>query len=499
MCRVLTIVTCVLAALPWRAAADDPPAAAEPPRQVVGPKQVDRVGPADPAIQIVAPEDSERPAPIDDAAADHLLVEAWWDVADRIHQGEAWKTCGDALEEAIHRYPMSASAGPCRELLHSIRLAEEREARVGTLADTAPENISVDHLIHARVNQALVQQPLYFSEGFIWDRLTQAPLHAGTDPAHRLYKRGRDIIPDLIAHIDDLAATRSVIPRREQSPRPTVLCVGDIALGMLEGISHCRFSSEGYYYSQHALQGEEKRDLTANRARQWWEATKDMSPVDAILWQIDNGHLKEPRLLIAALIDMKEFDAAIRALQPRYRVDDAITYNLAVMMLDAGSREPLDFVHEVIRAGRRLRTEMVQLIAARGNSSDFMLLADVVLTDESVAPNQRHSSAASVIVQALSNTSNPRCLPVLAAIVCGYVGPVDDDDLPLEVSQPPTHVFDAAVIMQRLTGINFGLDPANPQDRQYRALVELARWWRNDGQAIFGFEQANPHAPAGIR
>ena len=318
---------------------------------------------------------------------DAELLRIWWTVAGGIGADEPWSLCRTQLADGIAWHGASKYAADCKKLLESIDLAQARSEM------PPPKNVRSDaerlvaDLWKSRVHYRVVLWPHRYITGtdkLTWDHFAETHPDMLSDPAYMLYRRGRSVIPLLIGALSDRTATRVTRTNQNNSRMPLAMRVCDIALALIEGISHCRFP--GHSGSKSLLLSEwpveDQRMLTAS-VQAWWDATQDMSPIEAMLWQMRHGSRRSQIEMLDMLIGMGKAGAAVRFLDTRYHNGDTIDIQFASRMLRAGSREPLEFIHRVVRSGGTIDHVMVRLIKANGQRVDYALLRDVFAQDRS--------------------------------------------------------------------------------------------------------------------
>ena len=431
--------------------------------------------------------------------ADTALLDAWRDAARRIGTGDPWASCRALLTAALGDHPDSKYARHCRQLIDNIRASEAIEARLGPLDKIAPEALDGDALVYSRIDAGLIVSPLQLrGRSFAWDRLTQ--FGDNPDVACRLYAAGSDSIDLLIRQLDNQAATRSVRVRRQPGFQPLVMRVADLSLGLIEAISRCRFRTDNQLHVPFSMTSRHIRAKTIDDIKRWRNKTRTLSPARAVVWQLEHGGVARPYQMLQSLLVMDENEVVIDYLSERFHDGDTIDYEAAVRLIQAGSLEPLEFIHSVATAGRRVSLDMVRVVADRGRLTDFVLLKRLA-SPEPGAPMARNAGwHGPVLARGLRQCTNRKCIPVLVAVVKRFLtehGPDGPDPVPSV--RWPQHVIDAAVQVQTMTGVNFGLDPQDTPENIESGLGEMLRWWREDGQAVYDFYGIDPRAPGGIR
>ncbi len=446
--------------------------------------------------------------PLDRADADAALLDAWWDVVELIEADAPWADCRSALDEAIQRYPQSTHAEACRSLRDGIVLAEMAgddvpevtiDADVATLAAALPA---------ARVSIGWVLMPLqYYSaaEQTVWAFYADRAIVGAKSAALLLHRQGRSAIPALIERLDDPTATRNVSPDRSQLTTPVALRVGDVALGLIEAISLCRFRDPPVSFHQAGAQPLVLKEWPANERaaliasiRAWWNATKDLPPEKAVLWRIRQASRAQQLEMLDVLIATGQAETALVFLYGAYRDGPTLDERLAERMLRAGSRAPLDFLHQAVRTGRPADHTMISLIAEHGDVQDFQLLRDLVVDGAVEGGALPVEVDLPMLVNVLSYADSRQCLPVLVAVLekhqAALARSADADRV-----QAPAYIGRAAERIETICGVDFGFDAREAPQRRQRAIEDILDWWNREGRGAYGYAVTGPHAPAGIR
>jgi hypothetical protein len=493
---------------------------------------------------------------VPEAGADSVLEDAWWETARMIGEREPWGACAERLEEALADAGEAPSAARCRDLLASLRLAEVTAVGTNDLDDDTPVAALLVALQDVRIGHAQVLRPLLvFSQEdrLLWEVLAE---HSRTGPesaASRLFGRGRSVVPQLIAALDDQRATRTVSADRSHYAEPLVVRVGDLALALIEAISLCRFHLDPVEYHPRS-QGsplisewaEARRAEQIAVVQKWWQATRDLPAGDATFLRLEKVERKQQIEMLDAMIETGRMRAeALRFLLPRYRNGWEIDRDLSLRTLRAGGRAPLEFVHEAVQAGRVVDQDMVKLIAEFGNIDDFKLLRGAIRgtskelpTDASELPEINQHMAKHIgelgntdeaklrellirryakespknasdespeidlgmVMQMLNYVDDPLAVPVLVAVIeRSSESPADSSKTPAGAADAAPHALRAAERIEMLTGKDFGFLRARPPQMTARGFEEILRWWLREGKGAFDYEQVRPHAPGGIR
>lgn len=433
---------------------------------------------------------------------DPALLDQWQDVAEKIGAGEPWPDCRAALESAIEKFPNSKYVKHCRDLIDDILITEMIEARLGPPESVDAENLTCDFLVYSKVDAALVATPLYlYGKTLVWEQNARLAVRNDADVAYRIYNMDRPVIKRLMGELINQAATRSVRVRRQTNMTPAVMRVCDIALGLIEAKSLCRFRTDAQLQIPFSKISAIARQNTIDQIERWWEKTRDMDPASAVVWQLENGDLDKPYQMLQVLRAMGENQALIDYLSNHYRVGDALDYDASVQLIRAGSNEPLEYIRHAAEEGRQLTLEMVRVIGASGRREDFALLGRIASPDEDDSSADNADWHASIIVRAMRESNNRNAIPVLVSVVDGFLdrqGFSESGEQAIP-ARWPQHIIDAALRVQDDAGVNFGIDPGDTPDRMYESMRRMLTWWQDDGQGVYGFHGIDPRAPGGIR
>jgi len=459
-----------------------------------------------PVDSIRAQPDDNPPSEAEDASDpddDAALLQSWWEAAGCLQGGQAsWDACGTILSDAIGDYPESKHAPRCKSLLADIRLTAEEAG------DESPP----DDLTAARLDVSWLYQPLRRHIGgryeWIWDTLSEPSDNSDDNPLVVWFKRGRPAVPDLMALLDDQRVTRSVSFRRSEDTRPVVLRVSDVALGLIEGISRCRFNTSGTRFKPFSLMNETQRRQIQEDVRRWWEATSESDPVEAIVWLATHSPLRRAEMAIQVLLATGYRQRAITCRATLYRdngriFDNRGDFSFATRLLRAGSREPLDDLHTYIEQGHELQYQHVRMVGEFGEASDAAILESLMYREgKQICKGKATGRLSRRVANALSHSDNAHCVPVVTAIIVSYVQCLDSDtaDRPIGMhAGVPRYVVKAGLVLQTLIDADFGLVEKDPPGTQITALRLMAEWWKEDGQSIYGTQQHRATAPAGVR
>lgn len=455
---------------------------------------------------------------------DTELLRVWFEITNQIKNGEPWDVISLNLGSAIEQYPNSKHINRCRNVLASIDAAQKPPPTQSKITNDSsiPELIDTLHLAKPNYRMVIAPNQYYESVGqFVWEYYLERETRFSPDPAHLLRTRGRPALEPLLELLDDPRATRGVGTSDDGFAQPLVICVSDVALGLIESISGCTFKMRRGDLQLISERSKKDRAAINQLVREWHKATKTMTPTQAVLWQIENGPKKLRIYMIDTLIAKKQNAAALSYLQENYLKKEGdsqedeeghpkqgapkngeIDIALAGRMVRAGSREPLDFIHKLVAKGRPVDREVIRLVAHFGDSRDFQLLVRLV---ESAAQKDDRESAQllQMTVDAL-RSANDRQATMSIPVHVSIIKTLSNEWEPLLSANPPQHAFlplleTSVRAIQNASGIHFGLADESDTIERARACREILTWWEKEGEGAYGLEQNKPHAPVGIR
>ncbi len=443
---------------------------------------------------------------------DLKLRQAWSEACNRVMVGDPWGEIADDVEAALLEAGDIPFANDVSANLESLRLAE---AQFPTLpegrTDASPKDLVAllmkSQLLNPQFRDAgLLLRPLHAdmrpdrTREVHWVDLGEQPEHMMTDPAIRIFKRGRVMIPALLDALDDMTATRSGY-MGVSSRQPAVVCRrADFAMALLEAITRCRFSGDrrNEWFS---LMNPAARSMAIELARSWWEATKDMSDYDARTWLLKRIGYEQARPMIDVFLIEGEHERAIEYLRD-YLVDASgkMRVSVAAWLGQMGDRSALDMiVAKADRSGELTRDE-IDILVRYGGRREYLLMHRIVVADK--APNSKTQNRLSrMVLEAMRDAQNRLAIPVLAEAL-------DVEDALR--NQPLQHQLQrggrvssragvAAEYIQRLTQRDFRFDPKASASSRAKAIERIREWWEKEGRGLYGFRSDRARQTGGIR
>jgi hypothetical protein len=442
---------------------------------------------------------------------DLVLRREWSEACSRILEGHPWDEVASDLEAALTAAGKTPSSDTIEGYLNSIRLAAAQ-------ADSVPDDLSqaspselVAALLTSRVvgpanpDWGLVTRPLHMhrqadgSREVHWVEIAEVPAHRLTDPAVRVFQRGRKMIPALLAVLDDPTATRAGFITPSTQMLPILFRRSDLAMALLEAIARCRF----YITERWDIFSERDnatREKAIELARTWWQQTKSMPDLEARSWLMERISYEQAHPMIEVLALEGHSEIAIRHLR-QYLFPEGGKFNIdaARRLCRLGDSSALDYIVSRGRDESLLQPEEIKLLIDFGGRREFALLADLVAKDKPVN-NRTKNKVSREILLAMEETDNRLAIPVFAEAL-------DVEDKVADVTPQPnrrgvplvSRAELAAKHIQRLTGRDFRFNDRASVTSRKKAIQRVREWWREEGRGLYGFEARRLRRTGGIR
>ncbi|NOT01117.1 MAG: hypothetical protein HOP29_10860 [Phycisphaerales bacterium] len=452
---------------------------------------------------------------------DNDLLQKWSEILMRVMEGDPWDVLVAAAAAAVNEAGETTNSAVVADYLESMKLAADQEADLpGNGADVSPEDLvkllaTSQLLSPSQLDAQLLLRPLHFHRGrsvagggdqtIHWDLLGAAPDHPTTDPAIRLFKRGREAIPALLAAIDDRTATRAGF-QQSQSTRASVLCRRcDLAMAILEAITRCDFYESRHpngMWEWYANLEPGERGAAVELARQWWAETREMDEMDARSWLIERIPYEQANSMLDVLINDGQNDRAMRHLRSfLIRKDGTMEVSAANQLGELGDPAPLNEVMDRVQRGAETSPDELALLVHYGGAREFAVLQKMMHDDRAVDPKSRNP-VSRVILAALGGSTNNLAIPVLAEALY-----TDDEMIDVRVTggvaaqqiAGGSRADSAALHIQRLTQRDFRYDPAAPADVRRKGIERIREWWESQGKGLYGFDGDRLRRTGGIR
>lgn len=426
------------------------------------------------------------------------IINKWAEALRRVAEGEPWADIASQVEQLLAGAEETPNVAMIRSCLDAIRLAATTappdlppDPTPEQLVAALPQSTVVNMLAHV----TLISQPLHLegsrdgvSRHMHWAQLAESPEHGLTDPAVRILKRGRTMVPLLMDALTDMTVTRTVHTLTGNKPA-TLFRQCDLAMAVLEAVTRCKFhviTPEGGYLSQ---RDDEARHRIVDSVREWWEATKDLPDVEARCWLASRVEFEQAHSMVTLLL-ADGFTSEGIELWRRFLIDGegGIRKDVVRALATAGDRTGVDMVAERVAETNALTSDQASLLVELGERREYLLLQRLVINDLPRDP-QNKNQISGIILKTLTTTTNPLAIPVFAAAL-DATDPINPrHELAVKVQSDFDSRPDlAAHQIQRLSQRDFRYDPdANPELRT-KAIERVREWWRGEGESLYGFD-----------
>jgi len=441
---------------------------------------------------------------------DAKLYLAWSEACNRVMAGDPWGEIVADVEGALRDAPDASFGNDVAGYLESLRMAAAQSSSLpdgGT--DASPADLVAllmkSQLLNPQFrDSALLLRPLHAdmrpdrTREVHWVDLGEQPEHRMTDPAIRIFKRGRAMIPALLDTLDDMTATRSGFMGMS-SRQPAVVCRrADFAMALLEAITKCQFLNNGRN-EWFSLMDPSARSAAEELARSWWAATKDMPDYEARAWLLKRIAFEQARPMIDVFLIEGKRKRAIEYLRD-YLVDASgkMRVSVAAWLGKMGDRSALDMI--VAKAGRnaQLTRDEIDVLVRYGQRREYLLMHRLVVADKTLNSKTRNNESRAILA-AMRDSQNRLAIPVLAEGL--YVeDPLRDRMVQQRRSPHGESRSDlAAEYIQRLTQRDFRYDPKASAPSRSKAIERIRAWWEKEGRGLYGFQSDRARQAGGIR
>jgi hypothetical protein len=446
--------------------------------------------------------------------AERKLVRKWHKTCAKIDKGDPWGEIADHFESIIDKSELTTIATVMRSHVAAMRRAATQADSLPVFsADTTPQQL-VQLLTECRLwtelsrDRNLYWNPLHSdfepdgSRKMHWDRLGEVEEHEFTDPAVRVFNRGRKMIPHLIDALEDDTATRCTEYGLQYTKAGFLFRRSDIAITLIEAISRCKF----YVADRSAtfsLLDETARQSIIEDIKNWYDATSDMTPFDARLWLLERVDFAQAKPMIALLaLDGYKSTAAEQLRRFFATETPEIQLDIARRLVALGDMSGLSQIVDRIVQERTLNANEAQFLIDSGGRREFLLLRQLV-QESLVSDRKGAKSPCHVILRCAAERKERRMtLPLLACAL----NPEDDVMMPgsfrnkgLKLPKKPTRADLAASAIQAITGINFRYNAWSATTNRRRAIARVQEWWASEGQSLFGYDADAIRRVGGIR
>ncbi len=440
------------------------------------------------------------------------LLGKWRKACERVGKGDPWDEIGDDLEAALAGAGDADNVSMIEGYLAAIRAADKQAPELpASSPEASPEELVAlllkSRLFKPRSNLTpLIRRPLHVDGAprerrMHWEILANGPEHEFTDPTLRIYKRGRSMVEALIRALTDLTATRCVyIPN--STVQPAVMfrrC--DLAMALLETITRCRFyvTERGKWFSHH---DEAFREKAAESAGQWWEATKDVPPLEARSELISHVKYEQAKPMIGLLRTEGETARAIDHLRAfLIRPGGDLRMDVARELADLGDLSGLDQAVKRANVKQSISHTEAAFLIKYGGRREYKLLRRMLEHDLPANQEGKNAVSKAILKGVAQQKDRPMAIPLLAVALY----PDDTVGIPTGLSSKvklpsaATRADLAAALIQQLTERNFRYDPSAAKELRRKGIERVRDWWEREGRGLYGVDNAGIRRGGGIR
>ncbi len=448
---------------------------------------------------------------------DREMIVAWNKTCEHIRDGESWLNVASEVENILEREGPAITIGLIQNQYDSIlRAVDQAPGLPKNGADVSDEGV-VALLMESRLpviqseNGKLIYAPLHLQMGrdgnreLHWDAFARQEEFEYTEPAVRILKRGRRMIPHLIAALDDRTATRCTNMTKNTNIPSMVFRRCDIAMALLEAMSRCKFytADRNTWFSDldKAL-----RDETTALARQWWEETQSLGNLESRSWLIRKINYAQANRMIELMILDNETARAIAHLRELLDRCDNVNdrMNITQRLATLGDLSGVRRITESISASENISNRQADIMIRYGGRSEFDKLSELIEADFFSGSNSRKSNSRVILIAAATRPAEPMSIPLLALALTH-----DDNDGPLQTSLPTnlrqnlpataTRADMSAYVIQEHTRRDFRFDPDGSPVLRKKAIGRVRDWWQDEGWGLYGFQSSALRRQGGIR
>jgi len=382
-----------------------------------------------------------------------------------------------------------AAVAEITEAAEALRAAAAIESALPPYDPNASPEELVAALVDTRARWDLLREvitPIPGTRATRWDLECSGEEFPGVDPAMRVYRRGRTMIPALIDLLDDDTATRAVFPAPEPEI-PVLLRRSDVAVALIQAISGCRFFGARQLKWFHQ-EPPDHRAMVKQNIVEWWSATKDLSPDEAVAWHLDRATDAARAEMLNALIALGKLEPVRRHLLGRFFASAEPDLDAAAQLADLGDFAALDRVSASVTPPGPLPPKLVSLLVSYGGEREYRLLHKLVMADLG-GSGAGDGATVNAVVNALRATNNPLAVPILLSVVSAsyergdpaWVGPSRGRDQVILL---------AAQRAQEVVQRDFGFSMRQNVEDRAEAAQRMIAWWRSQGRGLYGFAVA---------
>ncbi len=449
--------------------------------------------------------------------ADKVLLAHWRTACERVRDGDPWSEIADGLQSAIDATDVDRVHPDISMYLDALRAAA-REAgdlpqnRPGASPEELVSLLTQSHVIQGqRGFDGLLFAPLHVHAEsstvtrMHWNQLADQPEHEFTDPAIRVLHRERDIIPHLIAALDDRTATRCTFVRPATSTNPSDMYLrGELAMALLEALAKCRFYvSERYKRFVH--HDDAKRREAIALAESWWQTASEMTPLDARSQLISRVAYEHAAEMINLLVIENHTERAVSHLRAFLIQDDgSVRLEAARSLVALGDQSPLAAIVRQVREEKKITDQEARLLVAEGGNREYRLLRELLGEGLEAVPGDQVIAARNILRGITLALESRMAIPLLAIAL----DPQDTTTIGTGVAREiqellpdggATRADLAAALIQQETRRNFRYDAEAEPEFRRKGIARIRDWWEREGSAVYRFENARSRRGDGIR
>ncbi len=423
--------------------------------------------------------------------------------ADTPDDAAAWKVLRPAMLAFQAGGSRDAFLAQCRALRHdhpqtvymtelsSLVTAMDDDAKLAapTLSPTASPDEAARYWIYELRDIAghQISDPGY-------PLLFDAYLGGAPNAADQLVAIGAPAIPRLVDALADDTPTRTIAWQRSFYPVYFVLRRRDIAMKVLERITGARFYEEGATFMHFYLDTPERQRAVLDNVRTWWQHSRGASQAEMIRNQLELMHanatlgLYDRVSMLDVLAKIEGPESVVPELRRMYAVDTTGLNSAVAELVDE------------LDPQTRVRAVMARFWADQSRDGDYTTLykyGDARVYTEiarryvqtgkldpgSWTPGQQAHEAAKL--------GRAWAIPILAHMLVETE--MTGSRWENNSGQPFSHADEAVEELARLTGVDFGYQPAAPEADRLAAIAKARQWWEHGGEAAMQPRIAVPH------
>jgi hypothetical protein len=238
--------------------------------------------------------------------------------------------------------------------------------------------------------------------------------------------------------------------------------------------------------------------------RQWWAATKTLSPLEARSYLISRVQYRQARPMIVLLHAEDRTPRVMEHLR-EFLVSPSgeLQFNVAGELAGLGDLMGITLVVEGLHGRNKIAREESRLLVRYGGRRAYGLLRKMLEDDLAQNGSAGNSASKTILRTVVEEDEGPMTIPLLAValdpeddvVLDGAIRPSFDLLLP----QSPTRADVAAAAVQQLTRRDFRYDPAARPELRRKAITRIRDWWDREGRGLYEFESPTVRRGGAIR